>query len=202
MQAMMIAALINGLDITNACGSIGLVVHFGKYKGQEPLEGYKNILQILNKTLKLWKGKALILLENQAGGAMGTTLEELTQIRALADYPEKIGFCLDTCHAFACGLWNGDNWSELEAKGDKLGYWEQLKAIHLNDSVYPTGTFRDRHANIGHGYIGDERFSVFLNSDYIQGIPLVLETGSAEDGTHRAEINHVKQLMVSAAASL
>ena len=200
LRAIMVAALINGLEIANACGSLGLVVHFGKFNGQDPLEGYKNILQILNKTLMQWHGKALILIENQAGGGnqMGTTLEELTQIRALSDFPEKIGFCLDTCHAFASGLWTGDNWSELEAKGDKLGYWQQLKAIHLNDSVYPSGKFRDRHANIGKGYIGDDRFRVFINSASVKDIALILETAAGEDGTHREEINRVKQLTSSA----
>lgn len=199
-QAIMIDALINGLEITNACGSIGLVVHFGKYTGQDSLKGYKNILQTLNKTLKKWHGKSLILLENQAGGGnhMGTTLEELTQIRALSDFPEKIGFCLDTCHAFASGLWDGANWSELETNGEKLGFWAQLKAIHLNDSVYPSGAFRDRHANIGRGFIGNDHFRIFLNSDYVRGIPFILETGAAADGTHRDEINHVKELCASA----
>jgi deoxyribonuclease-4 len=199
LQSVMVNALLNGLEITNACGSLGLVVHFGKFAGKEVLEGYKNILLILNKTLKHWHGKALILLENQAGGGnqMGTTLEELTQIRTLADFPEKIGFCLDTCHAFASGLWNGDNWNEVEANGVKLGFWAQLKAIHLNDSTYPSGSFRDRHANIGHGFIGNDRFRTLLSSSYIRELTIVLETGTAGDGTHRDEIKHVKQLMHS-----
>jgi deoxyribonuclease-4 len=198
-QSVMIAALLNGLEITNACGSIGLVVHFGKFAGKDMLEGYKNILRILNKALRQWHGQAFILLENQAGGGkhMGTTFEELTQIRALSDYPEKIGFCLDTCHAFASGLWNGDNWSEVEANGEKLGFWAHLKAVHLNDSVYPSGSFRDRHANIGHGFIGSDRFRTLLSSAHVQDIALVLETRPAADGTHRDEIEYVKQLMPS-----
>jgi deoxyribonuclease-4 len=197
LQAIMIDALLNGLEITNACGSIGLVVHFGKFTGKDILEGYKNILLMLNKTLMQWHGNALILLENQAGGGnrMGTTLEELTQIRVLSDFPEKIGFCLDTCHAFASGLWDGDNWHEIEANGDKLGFWSQLKAIHLNDSSYPSGSFRDRHANIGQGFIGNDRFRTLLSSSYVRDLAIVLETGTAGDGTHRDEIKHVKQLV-------
>jgi deoxyribonuclease-4 len=195
-HSVMIDALLNSLEITNACGSIGLVVHFGKFAGKDMLEGYKNILQILNKALRQWQGQALILLENQAGEGkhMGTTFEELTQIRVLSDYPEKIGFCLDTCHAFASGLWNGDNWSEVEVNGEKLGFWAHLKAIHLNDSVYPSGSFRDRHANIGHGFIGGDRFRILLNSAYARDIAVVLETGKAADGTHRDEIKYVRQL--------
>jgi deoxyribonuclease-4 len=201
MQSVMLDALKNGLDITNACGSIGLVVHFGKYAGKDVLEGYKNIIQLLNKALGQWHGKAVILLENQAGDGrrMGTTFEELIQIRGLSDYPEKIGFCLDTCHAFASGLWNGDNWNEVVDNGEKLGYFANLKAVHLNDSRYPTGSLRDRHANIGYGHIGNDRFRTFLSSAHVQEIPIVLETGPEEDGTHQSEIAHVKQLMLSTA---
>jgi deoxyribonuclease-4 len=200
-QSVMVDALLNGLEITNACGSIGLVVHFGKFAGRDMLDGYKNILQVLNKTLDLWHGQALILLENQAGGSkpMGTTFEELTQIRALSDYPDKIGFCLDTCHAFASGLWNGDNWSEVEANGEKLGFWAHLKAIHLNDSLYPSGSFRDRHANIGNGFIGSDRLSTLLSSASFSDIAIVLETSPAADGTHRDEIKFVRKLMPSIA---
>jgi deoxyribonuclease-4 len=199
MQSVMIDALLNGLEITNACGSIGLVVHFGKYTGKETLQGYKNIIELSNKALKQWQGQALLLLENQAGEGMqmGTTLEELTQIRALSDYPDKIGFCLDTCHAFASGLWNGDNWEMVQRNGEKLGFFDQLKAVHLNDSVYPAGSHRDRHANIGHGFIGNAQMKEFLTSPYVREIPVVLETGTAADGTHRGEIAHVKKLAES-----
>ncbi|MDB5054745.1 MAG: Endonuclease [Bacilli bacterium] len=196
MEKIMLEALLNGLEITDACGSIGLVVHFGKYAGKEALQGYKNIIRLMNRALRQWHGKTMVLLENQAGEGtqMGTTLEELTQVRDLCDYPEKIGFCLDTCHAFASGLWNGDDWEVVQERGEKLGFFEQLKAVHLNDSLYPHGSLRDRHANIGHGFIGNHRFVELLNSPHVQQIPIVLETAAAADGTHRSEIAHVKKL--------
>ena len=63
------------------------------------------MLEMLNRLLSNWDGECLILLENNAGtkGALGTTIEEQVQIRDLSDDPEKIAFCLDTCHAFASG---------------------------------------------------------------------------------------------------
>ncbi len=196
-REVMLRALLNGLEITDACGSIGLVVHFGKYQGTDTLQGYINIIQLINQALGLWQGKALMLLENMAGegSQMGTTFEELVQIRSLSDYPEKIGFCLDTCHAYASGLWPGCPWTEVEERGRKLGYFEHLKAVHLNDSVYPYKSRKDRHANIGAGHIGNEKFRGFLASPYVKRIPLVLETGTPPDGTHRAEIEHVRSLV-------
>lgn len=196
-QHVIVQSMLNDLDIVEACGSIGLVVHFGKYKGKDPLQGYKNSLQCLNEVLSQWNGRALILIENQAGEGtrMGTTLEEFIQIRLLSLYPEKIGFCFDTCHAFASGLWNYGQWSEVAEKAEGLGYFSHLKAVHLNDSLFPSGSCRDRHANIGHGYIGDQGLRQFLQTPYLKNIPLILETPTPANGSHQQEINDVGELI-------
>ncbi|WP_160725941.1 deoxyribonuclease IV [Bacillus sp. USDA818B3_A] len=198
-QELTIASLLNDLEITDACGSIGVVVHYGsKISETDPLTSYHLMLEILNSVLSQWNGGSLILLENNAGtkGALGTTFEELVQIRNLCDYPEKIGFCLDTCHAFASGLWNGENTGELIEKGESLGYWEHLKVIHLNNSKYPTGSKKDRHANIfnsNNGYIDQEQLRVLVKSPILEGIPLILETPDDEGISHREEIEMLKQ---------
>ncbi|MCZ8515862.1 deoxyribonuclease IV [Paenibacillus filicis] len=196
-----VASLRNDLAIADHCGSLGVVVHFGKYKGKDPLQGYKNIIQCLNEVLNGYAGRALLLIENQAGEgtAMGTTLEELVQVRTLSSRPELIGFCLDTCHAFASGLWPSgpDGWKRLEERAVQLGYWDHLRAVHLNDSVYPGGAGKDRHANIGTGEMGRERFREMLTSPSIKGrveMPAVLETSVPNGGTHAAEIAYVKEL--------
>jgi deoxyribonuclease-4 len=196
-REVMLSALINALEITDTCGSLGLVVHFGKFQGNDPLQGYKNIIQLMNDTLRHWKGNAMILLENHAGegSAMGTTFEELVQVRALSDYPDKIGFCLDTCHAYASGLWKDADWKRFEERGWQTGYWDNLKAVHLNDSKYPSGSRRDRHANIGQGHIGLDPFRELLQSTIMQGIPIVLETETGADRTHRNEIELVHTLV-------
>lgn len=186
-------SLLNDLAIADAVGSLGVVVHYGKYSGNDPLQGYKNIIQCLNSILHDWHGKALLLIENQAGG-MGTTFEELVQIRSLSDEPEKIGFCLDTCHAFASGLWNGRNWEQVAERAMQLDYFSALKVIHLNDSRYPSGSHKDVHANIGQGHIGDEAFRVLLKSKVTAGIPFVLETPATPAITVMQEFQHVKEL--------
>ncbi|MGG1514932.1 deoxyribonuclease IV [Paenibacillus oryzisoli] len=192
----MAALLLNALDIASGCGSNGLVVHFGKYHGKDPLQGYKNIIQCLNSVTRDYSGSSLILLENQAGeGAqLGLTMEEMVMVRRNCQHPEMIGFCLDTCHAFASRLWAGTDWAELEAKGAQLEYWPHLGAIHLNDSVHPLGSRRDRHAKIGQGQIGLSYFKELLASPYVRDIPIVLETEPDPDGTHQAEIRLVHQL--------
>lgn len=193
-----VASLRNDLEIAEACGSLGIVVHFGKSKETDPLQGYKNIIQCINDTLSGWSGKALFLLENQAGegSAMGTTLEELVQVRKLADEPDKIGFCLDTCHLFASGVWRSGETARWMEKGLELGFFDHLKAIHLNDSAYPGGSCKDRHSNIGQGYMGWEEFRSFFTRLGDRKLPVVLETGSGPDGTHRGEIQSVRSRLL------
>lgn len=196
LRKVMMASTRNDLEITEACGSIGLVVHFGKYKGKDPLEGYKLMIDMLNEVLAKWTGKTLLLLENNAGqgGKMGITFEELVQIRQLTDVAEKIGFCFDTCHAFASGLWAGNNWRDVEQKGEELGYFTHLKAIHLNDSAYPCHSFRDRHANIGKGFIRIDGFLELFQSSIGGRVPFILETPSSSHYSHQDELEFLRGL--------
>ncbi|WP_106497475.1 deoxyribonuclease IV [Lentibacillus sp. Marseille-P4043] len=192
-----IQSLRNDLEIADACGSIGVVVHFGKQISRDdPLASYRLMIDMLNDVLGEWKGNCKILLENDAGkpGSIGTTLEELVQIRNLCDYSEKIGFCLDTCHSFASGLWNGENWENVMEKGTKLGYFKQLKVIHFNNSKYDTGLGKDRHANIfGHqGYITEVQFDQLIKTPQLAEIPFVLETPK-EKITHKEEIQQLQE---------
>ncbi|MGN7468707.1 deoxyribonuclease IV [Brevibacillus sp. SAFN-007a] len=186
----------NDLEIAEACGALGVVVHFGQYKGTDVLAGYKRMIQRVNHILDGWDGQAKLLIENNAGqgNRMGTTLEELVQVRQLLAEPQKVGFCFDTCHAFASGLWDGKNWCEVVQRMEELDYLPYLSAVHLNDSVYPSGSFRDRHARIGTGRIGDAAFAELLRTPQLQGLPLVLETARGSSGGHREEISHVRRL--------
>ncbi|MFD2372002.1 deoxyribonuclease IV [Brevibacillus sp. GCM10020057] len=187
----------NDLEIAEACGSVGVVVHFGQYKGEsrDPLYGYLCMIETVNEILSTWDGSALLLIENNAGqgNRMGTTLEELAQVRSLLDQPDKVGYCFDTCHAFASSLWNGENWPEVESHARQLDYLPHVRAIHLNDSMYPHQSYRDRHANIGKGYIPPCGFADLLRTPEFQRIPVILETPHLSDETHRDEIACVNE---------
>ncbi|PWA07065.1 endonuclease IV [Pueribacillus theae] len=191
-----IRSLLNDLAIAEACGSIGVVVHFGKRISRLPLiENYQLLLDMLNEVLNQWEGSAKILLENNAGlpGVFGTTLEELVQIRKLCEHPEKIGFCFDTCHAFSCGLWDGGNWRELMKKGREIGYFAELELIHLNNSKYAARLGKDRHAPIiGSGYIKESQFDQLIKTPHFKNIPFILETPK-EELSHSKEIQLLQE---------
>ncbi|MFD1737225.1 deoxyribonuclease IV [Bacillus salitolerans] len=192
-----IQSLLNDLQIASSCGSIGVVVHFGsEIDPLNPLAGYQLMITILNEVLKEWDGDALLLIENLAGkpGTMGTTIEEHIQIRNLCDFPEKIGFCFDTCHAFASGLWNGENSGALVKSGKEQEYFNHLKVVHLNNSKYESSSGKDRHDNIVSGKIKVSQLNDLLHQDVFSKIPFVLETPDPPSGNHREEIETVRTL--------
>lgn len=192
-RKLTVASLLNDLEIAEACGSLGIVVHFGHFSGMELLQGYQNIIQCMNDTLQSWEGHAKLLIENQAGnqGNEGITLEELVKIRELSLYPDKIGFCLDTCHAFAAGIWNPEDTEQFLSHGESLNYWPHVVAVHLNDSKFPFASRRDRHARIGQGYIGVEGLKGLITSKQLRRACVIMETEKDADGTHREEIEIV-----------
>ncbi|MCP1133430.1 deoxyribonuclease IV [Paenibacillus polysaccharolyticus] len=185
-----VSSIRNDLEISNACGSVGTVVHFGHIQTKDPLEGYRNLIHCLDTALEGWQGESKILLENQAGdhGPMGTTMEEMIQIRKLSRFPEHIAFCFDTCHAFASGMWKAGDENILLEKGRQLEYWDDLAAVHFNDSKYASGLNKDRHARIGHGHMGYESMKKLLQSPHIKQAVVVMETETGEDGTHSEDI--------------
>lgn len=195
-----VSSLRNDMEIAEACGSIGIVVHFGTIKSGNPLQGYQNIIQCINDVLDGWQGNCKLLLENQAGnhGDMGMTMEEMVSIRKLCISPEHIGYCLDTCHAFTSGLWDieRDQQSFWE-KGEGLHYWGELSVIHLNDSKEPALSRRDRHARVGEGHIGEEGFKKWFQMEPLRNIPLIFETEPGQDGTYNEDMCRVKSWMES-----
>lgn len=189
-----IHSIINDLTIADACGAIGVVIHFGSpIHTTDPLQSYQLMIDMLNTVLEQWEGQALILIENIAGGSMGVTLEEHVQVRNLCHFPEKIGFCFDTCHAFASGLWSGDNTKELLQKGITLNYWSEVKAFHLNNSKYKSGSGKHRHANIfQNGFIKEKDFNDLLTCKLFQNIPFILETPKDEGISYEEEIGQLQ----------
>ncbi|AJY77991.1 endonuclease IV [Paenibacillus beijingensis] len=190
-----VLSLLNDLDIAEACGSVGVVVHFGIYKGPDILQGYRNIIAALDEITSNWNGSAKLLIENQAGdhANMGTTFEELAQVRNLSRNPERIGFCLDSCHLFASGVWKGDPDAKWAETAEKLGVLREIAAVHFNDSLFPSGSKRDRHAQIGSGLIGEAGLRWLLTLPALREAPFVLETAPDGDGTHKAQLKTMQE---------
>ncbi len=175
-----IKALIDELERCELLGIKSLVLHPGSCGTLTKEEGIKQISANLNKALEQTTSSTMILLENMAGqgSAIGSTFEELALIRANIHHKKRIGFCFDTCHAFAAGydLSTQESYQNVWKAFDATIGLEHLKAIHLNDSKQKLGSHLDRHEDIGKGHIGLLGFECLINDPALIDIPKILET--------------------------
>ncbi len=160
-----------------------LVLHAGSSKGytatpEDPLgktQGLQTLARMLNAILKK-ESDVTILLENAAHGSktLGNDLNDFLALKGYLDFPEKIGFCLDTAHAYAYGYALSPI-DELLAFVDKTMGLASLKLIHFNDSENLFGSMQDKHAFPGAGEIGQDMLAPFLHHPSIKGLPKIIE---------------------------
>lgn len=133
----------------------------------------------MNVILGESEGVALVV-ENTAGsgGNIGSRFEELRIIRDTVSDKKRLGFCLDTAHAFGAGfdIRTRDGLLKMLDSFDKLVGLKFLRGMHLNDSMAKLGSHVDRHQSIGQGLIGEEAFKTLAADSRLEGIPLILET--------------------------
>lgn len=172
----------------DALGIDNLVFHPGSHTGIGAKAGIRNIIDGLNQAVT--EGQNItVLLETMSGKGteIGATFEELKAIREGAAYPEKIGVCLDTCHVFAAGYDIVHDLDGVLEEFDRVLGLQLLRAIHLNDSMMPFGSHKDRHAAIGEGEIGLDTLLRVLSHPALKELPFYLETPFDEEG-HKKEI--------------
>lgn len=118
------------------------------------------------------------VIENTAGQGsnVGSPFEELARLIELIGRPERVGVCLDTCHAYAAGYDLKDDYDRVMDRFGSLIGFEFLKGMHLNDSKSVLNGHLDRHHSIGKGELGIETFRRIMNDPRLDGIPMVLET--------------------------
>jgi len=154
--------------------------HVGSHLGSGFASVRPRIRTAIERVLAECPVEPLLLLENSAGagGCVGGSMEELGTIVVDAGMPPNLGVCLDTAHAFAmgCDLRSSNAVDDLIRSIDAYVGIERLRLIHLNDSQTELGSRKDRHENIGSGFIGREGFSVLLRNPTIVRLPLILET--------------------------
>jgi deoxyribonuclease IV len=126
------------------------------------------------------KGSTRLLLEATAGqgSSVGWRFEHLAYLVDRLHKKIRIGVCLDTCHIFVAGydIRTKKAWDGTLEEFDKIVGLKHLYAFHLNDSVKPFGSRKDRHAPLGKGEIGLECFKVMMTHPLMREIPKYLET--------------------------
>mgnify|MGYP005755085595 FL=1 len=168
--------------------------HPGSHVGQGIDEGVRLIAETINKAVKA-DSQTTILLETMAGKGteVGGKFEELRRIIDLVDERVKIGVCMDTCHVFDAGYDIVNNIDSVLEEFDSVVGIERLKAVHINDTMNPIGSHKDRHQKIGQGFIGIETFERIINHPYLKNLPFYLETPNELEG-YAEEIRLLKSL--------
>lgn len=151
--------------------------HPGSHVGQGTDAGIKMIIDLLNRILQP-EQTTIVLLETMSGkgSEVGYRFEELAEIIAGVELKDKIGVCMDSCHVFAAGYDIANDLEGVMTKFDDIIGLERLKAVHLNDSLMPFASHKDRHAKIGEGEIGLEALARFVNFETVKNLPIILET--------------------------
>ena len=163
-----------------------VVVHPGSFTTSSESQGLKRIAQALDQVAQATRDvNVSVALETTAGQGsnLGWRLEHLAWVRRNVQHPQRVVFCLDTCHLFAAGypLAPKPQYENTMRQVDRLLGRRRVKAIHLNDSKGALGSRIDRHMNIGYGQIGLEGFRLLLNDPRWRNVPMYLETPKGVD---------------------
>ncbi|MCV2528690.1 MAG: deoxyribonuclease IV [Candidatus Lightella neohaematopini] len=120
----------------------------------------------------------ILIMENSAGqgSSIGSNFEHLSNIISMINNKNRIGVCLDTCHAFAAGYDLSNNYCKVFDEFNNIIGLKYLKAIHLNDSKNKCNSRIDRHASLGQGMIGNKMFKWIMLNNELNKIPIIIET--------------------------
>ena len=160
--------------------------HPGSHVGQGIEVGIQKIAEVLNAVLTE-EQTTTVLLETMAGkgSEVGSHFQELRAIMDLVEKRDKLGICLDTCHVWDGGYDIINDLDGVLTEFDRIIGLDHLKAIHLNDSLNPLGSHKDRHARIGEGQIGLDALVRVIRHPALEGKPFILETPNDDEGWTR-----------------
>ena len=167
--------------------------HPGSHVGQGSEQAVEYISSMLNSILKD-EYNTTVLLETMSGkgSEVGMNFNEIREIIDRVELNHKLGVCLDTCHIFSAGYDIVNNLDEVIDTFDNIIGLERLKAVHLNDSMTPFNSRKDRHEKIGKGSLGLDAVINFINHPKLRHLPFYLETPNELDG-YAAEIKLLRE---------
>ena len=200
-----IEGMIVELERADRLGIPYVVVHPGAYTTLSEQEGIDLVAASINEIHQRAKAvNSQITLELTAGQGtcLGHTLGLLADIIKQVKRTDRVGVCVDTCHAFAAGI-------DLRDRKIYLAFWRQfdellgldrLKAIHLNDSKRELGSRVDRHEHIGQGQLGPEAFRHVLKDKRLRRVPMYLETAKGDHNGESWDVINLRTLRELAAS--
>jgi deoxyribonuclease-4 len=179
-----LASLTQALQVGDAIGADGVVFHPGSTVGEPLDESIERVGDAIRQVLGESESCPLLLEDTAgAGGTIGRDFHELAELISLGGGGERLGVCLDSCHMFASGydISTADKLAEVVDECVSIVGLERVQCLHVNDSMVPLGSNRDRHSILPDGELGTRGLSAFLSEPRFEGLPALLETKLSAD---------------------
>ncbi len=158
-------------------GSKIMVLHPGNHLKETNKKAMDWIIKGLNEIIQPELG-VIIALETMAG--KGTEIGiNFEQLKYMIDGVEKqayIGVCIDTCHVHDAGYDIKSDFDSVLDEFDNIIGLDKISVLHINDSKNELGSGKDRHENVGKGFIGEKTLIKIVNHPKLNGIVKILET--------------------------
>ena len=198
MRKKSAASLIHSLRMGDEIRADGVVVHPGSTVGEPMGEAHARVAEMVKHALAE-SDTCRLLLENTAGAGntIGRTFEELRELIDLAGGDKRIGVCLDSCHMFATGfdITTADKVADVVDRFAETVGIRRLKSLHVNDSLTPLGSNRDRHAIPGEGEIGPRGCAAFLSEPRFEKLPALFEgPGTSGHAPDKVDVDKMRKL--------
>lgn len=194
-----IEAIAEDLRRASVLGCEYVVTHLGSRGQLSMTEARRRAVGAINRALRLAAGSdAMLLLENSAGQGqiIGRDVCELSRIALDVREPERIGFAVDSAHAFQAG-YDVRTHQGIDAFTEPietaLGI-ERIRVVHLNDSMTELGSNRDRHEHIGKGALGMAGIRAWISHPIMRRLPMIMETPIDQEGDDRRNMRRVRRL--------
>ena len=167
------------LERSRQLGAKFYVLHIGNHCGAGPEIGRKRVAACMQHAASMVPDGPEILVENTSGSGttLGTTFEEIAALMDAVKL-DRLGLCLDTCHALAAGydIRTPEGARKMFDTIDRTIGIKRLRCLHVNDSKGELGSKLDRHEHIGKGQIGIAGFRALFSDPRVWELPAILET--------------------------
>ncbi len=176
-----VESYIKDVKRLHQCGIILYNFHPGSAKDSKL--GIKTCAKGINKIIQETNETNVILcIETmmKKGNYIGKNFQEIKEIINLVKNKNRVGVTIDTCHIWDFGYDLNDIDKVLKEFDNVIGL-NYLKGLHINDSKNELGSNKDRHENIGKGFIGLDNLKKIVNHPLLKNLPKVLETPYTND---------------------
>lgn len=193
-----VQALAHEMERAVMLGLPYVVTHLGHHLGVGADSGEARVIAALDAVVESTSPETVLLLENTAGekNSVGSDFASIARIIDGCECVDRLGVCLDTCHAFGAGY---DLRTEEGVEATLTAFDEAiglalLRVVHCNDSRGQLGSGLDRHEHVGLGAIGEEGFRLLLHRPELVHLPFICETPEDERRDGAGNIAKVREL--------